>query len=223
MPYFTVMGPRPLASGGGGGGTIAFVAGVTTQSTDGSNVTSASIDSTGANLLIVVLADAGASTNLSDNKGNTWQPKTSYLDGSSVTSVRIFLSVPTSVGSGHTVTVSGTTLPAVAFAAFSGANASPFDTVVGTGGNSNSPAAGSITPGAANYLIVNGVSWFDTSGTSSVDSSFNVIGTHLSRTGNGLGIDAAYLIQSGGPTAVNPTWTETNPNLWAASNASFKN
>lgn len=199
---------------------IAFIAGVTTASSNGTDVTSATLNSTGANFLVAVVSDYGGGTpgTVTDSKGNTWNARTAYTDG--VLRVREFWSVPTSVGSGHTVSYTGTS-PSIGFAAFSNVNASPFVSEVGTTGSSTAPAAGSITPAANNSLIINAVSLLFGNG-ATVDSSFIVIGTPSTTTANSEGLAMSYLIQTS-LGAVNPTWTSDTSGNWEATNAVFKN
>lgn len=213
--------------GGGFGGVvvapIAFVDGITAGSTDQNSFTTPAINSTGANFLVVGASDfvAGGAGTPVDNLGNTWNALTSYTDGS-LPRTQFFWSVPTTVGSGHTVTF-GTpgSNPSVGFAAFSNVNAAPFDNVVGTSGSSTSPAGGSITPGASNALIVSAISVFGTVVGGSVNSSFIIMSNLIDRVGGAhFGLGVAYLIQ-GAAATVNPTWTVSSA-PWAATNAVFK-
>lgn len=210
-------------AGAVGSSPIAFIAGVETASTNGTSVTSAAIDSTGANFLVAAIADyAGAAVGATpiDSKGNTWNPLTSFVDGSNLTRIRLYWSKPSAVGAAHTISYTQTT-PSIAFAAFSNTNATPFGSEVGASGSSVSPAGGSITPGANNGLII---SAFCGLGPLPItpDPSFTIIGTALASSVNNFAIGMSYFIQTTA-AAVNPVWTTSNSNPWAATNAIFKN
>lgn len=216
-----------LSVGGAAPTPIAFVDGVETASTNGTSVTSAAINSTGANLLVRAVAEfgGGALGTFADSKGNSWTTLTSFVDGSNLSRIRMEWSSPTSVGAGHTVgyTVgAGGGQPSIAFAAFSNANATPFGSQVGTSGNSTSPAGGSITPGANNGLIITAFGGLSTAPIT-VDSSFIVVGTPaICPCTNNFALGMAYFIQTTA-AAVNPIWTVLTGNPWAATNAVFKN
>lgn len=206
--------PAPASAG-----PIAFISGVATPSSNATSVTSATLDSTGANFLIACVSNfgGGADGTVTDNKSNTWNLKTRFIGG--VSSVQCSWSKPTSVGSGHTVS-NTSTQPSIGFAAFSNVNASPFDTEVGTNGASTNPAGGSITPSANGALLVSSTgNLTDSSG--SIDSSFILIGSYQGVSGNNFGFGMAYFLQTTA-AAINPTWTVSNGNPWAAVNLAFK-
>lgn len=209
---------RPVGPHAAGTSPIAFIDGVTTAGTNG-DVTSAAINSTGANFLVALGSYFGGGSNsIVDSKSNTWTPGTLYTD--TVVAARVYYCVPSSVGSGHTVTFTGS-LPSVGFAAFSNVNASPFDNEVGATGSSTSVAGGSITPSANGGLIIAGMCGLCTTG--SIDSSFNLIGSFIDDVvAQNVSLGMAYLIQTSAG-AVNPTWTTDVSNQWAATNAAFKN
>lgn len=221
LPYAAVR-PKLILPRVVGTSPIAFIAGVETASINGTDVTSATINSTGANLLVAVVADygLGVAGNVTDTKGNSWTPKTIYADGGNLSRVRLFWSKPSSVGSAHAALYTGTQ-PSIAFAAFSNTNASPFESEVGTSGTSVSPAGGSITPGANNGLIISAFC-----GLSNLpitpDPTFTIIGSAIASSANNFSIGMAYLIQTTAG-AVNPVWTVNSSNPWAATNAVFKN
>jgi hypothetical protein len=198
---------------GGGGG-------VTTSS-------GAEIDTTGADLLVMAIADyqAGPGLTISDSKANTWHPLTSYaVTGSS--RIKLYWSVPTSVGSGHNFAGAsgGGTYPALALAAFSGSNASPFDVEAGASGTSSTASAGSgITPSQGQELIIAAVS-INANTASSINSSFIIPTEAPARAyvpGTAFGVAIAYKIQTAA-AAVDPDWTLSGSADWAAAIASFK-
>jgi len=182
----------------------AFVVSATCGGTNG--CTTSGANTTGATLIVASVTNfsASAPTTPTDSKGNTWTPLTDRVSGTTLHN-RLFYTVPTSVGSGHTFTDTDTgDFPGMTVLAFSGtAASSPFD--VQNGGTTTSGttlASGSITPSLNN------------------DSSFATpIGINEGTTGGNEGNYMSYLIQNPA-AAVNPTWTCTAPR--AASIASFK-
>lgn len=206
---------------------IALVANAIAVSSDGeADAVTSAINTTGANLLVVMIGhyDEGRGpVTLSDSKTNTWTPITSYgVGGTNQKIIGFYVASPT-VGSGHTFTAhteSGLTYHAICVAAFSGAHATPYDTI---NGNSSSGAAslapGSITPSEDNCLVVSGVN-YDSASTGSVDSGMTV----TDKVENGAGNQAtgmAYKIQTTA-AAINPTWSWTGSVSCATNNISFK-
>lgn len=201
---------------------IAFVDGVTTPSSSGIAVTSAAINSAGANFLVAITSDFGGGIQgtVSDSKSNSWTARTAFVDGSTLSRVQLSYSFASSVGSGHTVSYTGTQ-PLIGFAAFSNVNASPFAADIGTSGSSVSPAGGSITPAANNGLVISAFCGL-TALPITIDSSFNVVGSASASSVNNFAGGMAYIIQTTAGAA-NPTWTVRDSNPWAATNAVFKN
>lgn len=128
--------------------------------------TSGSINTTGANLLLVWVALGGTGTysgTVSDSKGNSWTQGTPAVSGLADRCGCWWYSVPTSVGSGHTFSVTGTsTFPTICASAWSGADAAPYDQhnenglVFGTSVSSNS-----VTPSSNNQLVIAGLEYDD--------------------------------------------------------------
>src|SRR4051812_34301539 len=89
-------------------------------------VTTGAINTTGADFLVEGMSRYEAATGTdtaSDSKANSWASRTA--SGANNTRVRVFDSVPSTVGSGHTATfdlvsTSGSFYAAIGFAAFSG-------------------------------------------------------------------------------------------------------
>jgi hypothetical protein len=95
---------------------------------------------------------------------------------------------------------------AIAIAAFTGGNtASPFDTQNGQSlSNSATVQPGTVTPGAANELVMTGLEF--TSAPVSVDSGVTILDQVPMAGGQYWGVALGYTIQSAA-AAVNPTWT----------------
>lgn len=172
-----------------------------------STFTSGAIDTSGASLLVVVVTEATAGgATLTDSKSNTW---TKLTEQSAVApACVIYYAKNPTVGSGHTVTLTGVLFFGVAsFSAWSGAETSaPFDQENGTGGGSftNTAQPGSVTPSVDNELVITGFAWNNNQTMSSVTGCTLLDQTDFSG-GNNYGGGAAYVIQTTAG-AVNPTW-----------------
>lgn len=205
--------------------TISVGVHASQQAAGSGGVTSAAIDTSGANLLVAVACyNHGATITFSDSKSNTWNKLTNQ-DTSGASAV-IYWSTPTSVGSGHTFTVAGTSsFSTFAVGAFSSALASsPFD--VQTGGFTSSTvtqATGNVTPTVTNEILIAGLGW---NGASSplptVSNGFTVLDNADFLTSKNFGVSLAYKIQTSIVTE-GTTFTKQAPaNNMAAVIASFK-
>jgi hypothetical protein len=189
-------------------------------------VTSAAINTTGATLIVIATSDYGINgctypDTITDSKSNTWTCAGTYSSDASVDHATIWYSIPTSVGSGHTFTVSGS-LDSFAVAAFAGtAISSVVDAVTGAGGSSSTLQPGSLTPGADNELLIAVGAVYGVN-VSSVDSPFssnlvqNVAGGPVNEA-----VALAYEIQTTA-TARNPTWTFSGSQYPATILVAFK-
>lgn len=111
---------------------MSLVAHAIAGSTDGAHVTSDPIDTSGATLLVVIVADQDGTALVSDSYGNTWHPLTAQVVPGSVDgAVRIHYASDPTVGAGHTFSTSGG-FPSIAVQAHSGVIAvSPFESETG--------------------------------------------------------------------------------------------
>jgi lysophospholipase L1-like esterase len=107
---------------------VAVLAHTSVRDTTGSlpSITTPSIDSTGASALLVAVATyGGASGTVSDSKGNTWPAATVTKQAGSGPTIRWHVvKNPSSVGSGHTFTLTGGADAAIAAYAVSNTNSS---------------------------------------------------------------------------------------------------
>lgn len=192
-------------------------------------VVTPSVDSTGANLIVIgdgwyhgISADPDL---VFDTIGGNNYASYTALTKRSVgnISVRLWYSLPTVVGAGHFATVSGTDIyQGTSFSTWSGASVSPFDVENGaTGSSIASLATGSVSPSEDNCLIVSMVAHEDGSGIS-IDSGFTLIDTIAYSSGANEGTSLAYLIQTTA-SSVNPTWSwSSGPTYAATAIAVFK-
>lgn len=180
--------------------------------------TSGNVDTTGADLIIVVCAENSASAcSLSDNQSNTWlnAPPTRYpLFGLGIQIQYALCSGKTSA----THTFTSDRAGSISIMAFSGVGASPFDQENGTYNNTVQP--GSLTPSQDNELVVSGWTW-NTPGVT-VTSVTGMTLVNQIDAGAMVGVSGGYVIQTTAG-AINPTWNYTgSPGFFGTSQASFK-
>jgi hypothetical protein len=172
-------------------------------------ITTAPIETTGADFLVLVAAVADINPTVTDSFGNTW---TAVPAVDHAWTGQLFYAANATVGTGHTFTVvQADEDVGCAVAAFSGVLASrPLESDL-NGLGSTTLQFGAITPGRAGDLIVTGLNSFASSAAPSTDTGFTVTDS-LFGTGNISSPTLAYLIA---PTSdpVNPTWT--NGGSWA--------
>lgn len=182
----------------------------------GTTFTTGAIDTTGSNLLIVVQSTWIVNpATVSDSKGNTWIPLTTFQDPGGGAQETIFYAVNPVVGAGHTFTATGigSIFTSLVAAAFSGANTvAPFDQQTGSVNNAynnTNALPGSITPTQANELIICGFA-YGTANVMSINSSMIIIDQVNFSGGINFGIAAAFKVQTLA-AAINPQWTLTAP------------
>lgn len=194
-------------------------------STDTNGFTSSSLDTSGNNGLVVVLADSDGSSVITDSKGNTpYATAIGQLGGFASNFNKIFYFKNPAVGSGHTWTVTCTgKSPSIAVIAFSGLDTSaPLDQTNSASSNFGSSAQpGSVTPGSSGEVVVSGITYQDTANALSIDSGFTISDQIVQSNSAHLGVGLAYSIQTS-PAAVNPAWSEAAGQIVAVTIASFK-
>lgn len=191
---------------------IAVVASTLVASSDTSGITTGSLNTTGADLIVLCVgyySGGGGTATVSDSKGNTWTGLTARTGGSGTGSdetSRIFYCSNPTVGTGHTFTVTSVTAatyPTIGALAVSGAKtaSSPFDVENGAGSVDVTIQPGSITPAVHGSLVfssINSGSGGDVTG----NSGLTVLSVPASGSiGGGFG----YKVQNPA-AAINPTW-----------------
>ena len=189
------------------------------------DATTGAINTTGADLLVIITSKAGdgVAATVNDSKSNTWTGLT-MREVASGERVQIFYATNVAglVGSGHTFTAVGSFM-SLAVIAFSGCHTTaPYDSLesgADTFGTTLQP--GSLTPSQANCVVVQGLS-FNTvqSGAVSINSSYTIQDQLDRISGDRMGVASAYLVQ-GAAAATNPTWTAATTSM-AAVAAVFK-
>lgn len=189
------------------------------------NGTTGSIDTTGANLIVISVcsyAAAGEPT-VSDSKSNTWTGLTAVA--STNARERLYYCLNPSVGSGHTFTITSggsNAFPFIGVEAWSGAHASSsFDQQNGASTNgATSRTTGSVTPTEDNELLVAGLN-FNASNTISIDGGFTISEQRDFVGGSNFGGAIAHLVQTTA-TAANPSFSWSSSCEGAAAIATFK-
>lgn len=216
---------RRMKSPPAGGSGYSFVTG-TAASANGSSPTTSGVNTTGVDLMIVAIGwfNSGQSTTaptITDSKSNTWTALTVRNTGVNLGTV-LYYSRVTSVGSGHTFTLSGQTYSSICVAGFSGSISSPFDQENGYG---TSPVTtiqpGSVTPSNDNQLVVSGLASGGVGYSYSINSSFTIAVQDSGSPSSSFPCGLAYKIQTSA-AAVNPTWTLSNSTQAAAAIGTFK-
>lgn len=173
---------------------------------NGNNATTGAIDTTGANLIVVISGAVSATPSITDSKSNSWTDLTVY--GSTLTG-HISYSSPSSVGSGHTFTANGSGNPCLAVMAFSGSVGSPFDGAE-NGGNTAagmSQASGNVTPSTTGCLVVTGLIYNVDPNTVSVTAPFTPATVGIAAvSGLTFGAYFSHEIQTS-IVSRNPTWS----------------
>ena len=181
---------------------VSYIGGVaTTGAANGG--TTAGVNTTGANLIVIGITHlSGTTASVSDSNSNTYTALTAITSGEHRS--RLYYCLAPTVGSGHTFTLSGTGIYGAAFVQyFSGIDS--YDKQNGGTSAGTTVQPGSVTPTNADSLLVTAAA-DRAAGTISIDGSYT-ISNQQGQTGVSYGGGMAYLIQAGGPSASNPTWT----------------
>ncbi len=202
---------------------IALVTNTGKGSTDNYNVTTSSVDTTGANLIVLATGNyaPGSQPTVSDSKGNSWTVINTYT--AILSRVKMWYCLNPTVGSGHTFTASTSgAAPAICVSAFSGVKASSaYEAETGSNvapGTSLQP--GSITPAEDNEVQVTALA-ISAVETLSINSSFSITDQIALVAGKNYGLGMAYRIQTTA-TAVNPTWSWSASRYSAACMSTYK-
>jgi hypothetical protein len=197
----------------------ALVASISGQGHD--TFSTAAIDTTGANLLVVCWCQAQNKPTLSDNKGNTYVLAREN-DGGDRNSAISYVAVPT-VGTNHILTLTGTDIYASAqFYAFSGSVATPLDQTGQAIDYTDVMSGPTLTPTEDGELLI-AIDQFDNSATigtwspSGWSAALGFEGTG----GSILGSCSSYLIQTAAAAAT-PVHTLTSPQGHFITMATFK-
>ena len=186
----------------------------------GDGFTTSGINTTGANLLVVVKTWTGGSEPaVSDSYSNTWTAAGAAQSDAGVNRyVRQYYVQGGTVGASHTFTLGGTAhYGSVAVLAFSGISASPVDQNSGNNATSwTTHPSGSITPTQANTVSVTGLMFDSGSGTVTEPTGYTAGPEVALASGAHVGVSAAWKILTA-TTTINPDWTSSTSYLYGAS------
>lgn len=192
--------------------------------------TTGACDTTGADLIVIGISWFGNTatppTTFTDSKGNSYASAglTAHEDGNPC-SVRLYYLRNPVVGSGHTWTVSESShYIGFTVAWFSGSNATLSIQQNGStaAGAVTSLATGSVTPTNANALIVSALEASNADLLTEVATASGMTVVQANNQGsNSQPVALAYVIQSGGPSALNSTWAWTSASNSTSTIATF--
>jgi hypothetical protein len=174
---------------------------VTSGSIDSSGTNPVILDTTGATLLLAVVAESGTTPVLVDSNSNTWNYLTVQTASGVQTSIA-YAFAPV-VGASHSFSLSSTCVgfvyafggPATTSACFLDQN--------GTTVTSANPQPGSVTPASGGVILSGIVGVLNDTSSATINDSFTGL---LKRFSNLQGA-AAYLLTTD-TTPVSPTWTQ---------------
>lgn len=192
--------------------------------TDHNTATSATLNSTGATVAFAEVQFQGISgaVSLSDSKSNTPWTKVAHSDDGSGRSIELWYCNLTSVGSGHTASVTGTgTFPSINWLVCSGGFATLDQTNTNFSASASTLNTGSVTPTTDNQILIAGgrVSGGGNS-VNSIDSSFTLVSTNANDANN-VASGIAALIETAATTK-NPTFTFNSADVAVTAIATFK-
>ncbi len=180
------------------------------------------MDTTGADLLVMIVGGVSMTNTVSDSKSNTWNALTRYNWGTG--ECQMHYAYNATVGTNHTFTFSeASSFPGIAVLAYSGAltTSDPFDQESGTGSQAASRQPGSITPGFDGALFVTANEFTNSHNAPSVDSGFTIQESLSWSSGVNVGVYAGDLVQTTA-AALNPTWSWTGSEQGVTIMATFK-
>lgn len=176
--------------------TISLVSNVTANGLNGA--TSSSINTSGANFLLIAVAYDGSIT-VSDSKSNTW---TALTEQGAAGKLRLYYVANATVGSGHTFTVSGTGVAAnFSASAWAGVKTtSPAEQEEGATSVGSVSVASigplDITPSENNAIVVCAVAINGSVSSLSASNGFTLLDHVNFSSGNYYGVAISYVIQT---------------------------
>lgn len=180
-----------------------------------SAVTAGPIDTTGADLIVIVRPDYTGAT-MSDSVGNTYVIAEHADD---TPGCYIYYKQNPTTSATHTFSEDGIFDGLVVFA-LSGSVASPLDQISVAQGSGSSGSPGSVTPLSDNEIVVVGVASNNNSVAPSISAGFSNLIAYAGITDTSFQFAAAIQIQTSA-TAVNPTFSNLS-GAWTAVTATFK-
>lgn len=167
--------------------------------------TTSAIDTTGAQLLVAVVAQNTTASTFTDSKGNAWVFFST--GGNPNCNIGFCVPEPSKVGTGHTFSRSNGLNSAIFFACFSSTSNRFIASLKASSTNTTSSTIqpGSITPAVSGLALV-AAAWNGVRSLSSIGSSFATVDSQAGVAGSTYGGCLGYLAPSG-TSALNPTVT----------------
>ena len=189
---------------------IAFVNSSTAASGGAALSGAASMDTTGANFIAVLVAEFGSVASIvSDNKGNgNYTNLASFGLGGSY-GCHIAYKYNAAVGAGHTFSTDRANFPAIVCMAFSGVQSAsdPYDTTAGTAGANTADSGATSKPGSLTATAASSVYFSGYCNTQPSTGTSTPTGFSIADVANALEGAGGYIISS---AAQNPTWTHAS-------------
>lgn len=155
----------------------------------GNNVlskTTAAVDTTGADLIVVAITTNSGTPTLSDSKSNTYTLVSGYPHVNAGDSLYLYYKENPTVGAGHTITITASTggsFVTIQAGAWSGnAASSSVDQATFATGSSSAPNSGNVTTTQAAELIIGAFTLATGSNITWADAGSNVV---ISQSGDG--------------------------------------
>jgi hypothetical protein len=169
----------------------------------GGNITSPSVNMTGANFLVAAVASLASVTSVIDSTGSNgnWTPLTEQSISGQF--FRIFYKENATVSGSMTITVNGTSIfTAFIVWGFSGVQTAGSQNIENgnTEAVSTTVNVGGILP-TTNSVLITGLG-FNQASTITVDSGFDTFLQQINATGNHTGVAGSYKIATGGSVSV---------------------
>ncbi len=212
LPGISGPGTPALNTGGPAAWTLIATA---TGSGKTPPLTSTTVNTTTANLLIISIIDYGINTVVSDSKSNTWTSWPANVNGHAFADSKVFYSVPTTVGSGHTFTYScfGDGYAGFIVYAFKSATGTPFREGGGNGfsdgwsgtGTTSVPSGYAATPSITGDLALALLNETSTTGAPTINSGYSAVDFVPGSSNNFSCATAWKSLPTTAPTQ--PTWT----------------
>jgi hypothetical protein len=179
------------------------------------SATTSPVDTTGANLLIVVSTSWGDTSDPTDNMGNTFLEGITVISGSR--RLYVWYCINPTVGAGHTVTKTGNAA-STGLLAYSASSPTFDQASAGASGNGTSAASGSFTPAQNGSLIISGLLVEGGNKPYAVDSGLTI--QNDEGAGGAYNLVDADLVQTTA-AAINPTWTWTGAENYSVGAVAF--
>jgi len=187
-------------------------------------VITGALDTTGANLLVVAVTEFEntADAIISDSKGNVWT-LCAAIAITGAQNLRLFYSIPTTVGVGHTFQAAGAgTYPSICVQAWKTSGAATFDhaNALSFEGVTSNPHPGEVSPTANGSLLITALG-HGALITTAIEPGFTETSEAGFISGSCFGTALAYKVQNPA-IPIDPIWTCNGPAAYCCAIVVFK-